>query len=43
MKIAPRRNAVLPLAEAKEKELVKGYEEFRTFFGEMNFRRIEWK
>lgn len=31
------------LAEAKEKELVKGYEEFRTFFGEMNFRRIEWK
>ena len=31
------------LAEAKEKELVKGYEEYRTFFGEMNFRRIEWK
>jgi hypothetical protein len=31
------------LAEAKEKELVQGYEEFRTFFGEMNFRRIEWK
>jgi hypothetical protein len=31
------------LAEAKEKELVKGYDEYRTFFGEMNFRRIEWK
>lgn len=31
------------LAEAKEKELVKGYEDYRTFFGEMNFRRIEWK
>lgn len=31
------------LAEAKEKELVKGYEEYRSFFGEMNFRRIEWK
>ena len=31
------------LAEAKEKELVKGYEEYRTFFGEINFRRIEWK
>jgi hypothetical protein len=31
------------LAEAKEKELVKGYEEYRTFFGEANFRRVEWK
>jgi len=31
------------LAEAKEKELVKGYEEYRTFFDEANFRRIEWK
>ena len=31
------------LAEAKEKELVKGYDEYRTFFGEMNFRRVEWK
>ena len=31
------------LAEAREKELVKGYEEYRSFFGEANFRRIEWK
>ena len=31
------------LAEAKEDEIVKGYEEFRTFWGEMNFRRVEWK
>ena len=26
-----------------EDEIVKGYEEFRTFWGEMNFRRVEWK
>jgi len=31
------------LADAKERELIKGYEEYRSFFGEMNFRRIEWK
>ncbi len=31
------------LEEAKEDQLVKGYEEFRTFFGEQNFRRIEFK
>lgn len=31
------------LAQAKERELVKGYEEYRSFFGEMNFRHIEWK
>jgi hypothetical protein len=31
------------LAEAKQQELVEGYEEMRSFFGEMDFRRIEWK
>jgi hypothetical protein len=31
------------LEKAKEDEIVKGYEEFRTFWGEMNFRRVEWK
>jgi len=31
------------LAKAKQDELVQGYEEFRSFFGEMNFRRVEWK
>lgn len=31
------------LSEAKSDELVQGYEEFRTFFGEMNFRRVDWK
>lgn len=31
------------LDEAKSDELVQGYEEFRSFFGEMNFRRVEWK
>lgn len=31
------------LEEAKQDELVQGYEEFRSFFGEMNFRRVEWK
>ena len=31
------------LEKAKQDELVKGYEEFRSFFGEMDFRRVEWK
>jgi hypothetical protein len=31
------------LAEAKQKELVEGYQEMRSFFGEMDFRRVEWK
>ena len=31
------------LEKAKQDELVQGYEEFRSFFGEMNFRRVEWK
>ncbi len=31
------------LAEDKQNQLVEGYEEFRTFFGEQNFRRIEFK
>ena len=31
------------LEKAKEDEIVKSYEEFRTFWGEMNFRRVEWK
>lgn len=31
------------LAEAKQKELVEGYEEMRSFFTEADFRRIEWK
>jgi hypothetical protein len=29
--------------DAKSKELIKSYEEYRTFVGEMNFRRIEFK
>ena len=31
------------LAQAKQDELVKGYEELRSFWGEMNFRRIDFK
>jgi hypothetical protein len=31
------------LAEDKQDKLVEGYEELRTFFGEQNFRRIEFK
>lgn len=31
------------LDKAKEDQLVTGYEEFRSFFGEMDFRRVEWK
>lgn len=31
------------LEQAKQDELVKGYEEIRTFFGEQNFRKIEFK
>ncbi|MBX3703580.1 MAG: hypothetical protein KF822_07395 [Steroidobacteraceae bacterium] len=30
------------LEEAKQDQLVKGYEEFRTFFGEQSFRRIDF-
>jgi hypothetical protein len=31
------------LEEQKQDALVQGYEEFRTFFGEQNFRKIEFK
>jgi hypothetical protein len=31
------------LAEEKQDKLVEGYEEFRTFFGEQNFREIQFK
>lgn len=31
------------LEEAKQDEIVQGYEEFRTFFGEQNFRKVEFK
>jgi hypothetical protein len=31
------------LDKAKQDSLVQGYEEFRSFVGEMDFRRIEWK
>lgn len=31
------------LAQDKQDKLVMGYEEFRTFWGEMNFRRIDFK
>ena len=31
------------LAEDKQDKLVEGYEELRTFFGEQNFRRIDFK
>ena len=31
------------LAEDKQDKLVEGYEELRTFFGEQNFRRVEFK
>jgi hypothetical protein len=31
------------LAEDKQNKLVEGYEELRTFFGEQNFRRIDFK
>jgi hypothetical protein len=31
------------IAEDKQNNLVEGYEELRTFFGEQNFRRIDFK
>lgn len=31
------------MSEAKQNEMVEGYEEMRSFFGEMDFRRVEWK
>ncbi|MGQ0383542.1 MAG: hypothetical protein ACT4UP_02475 [Gammaproteobacteria bacterium] len=31
------------LEEQKQDQLVQGYEEFRTFFGEQSFRRIDFK
>jgi len=31
------------LAKEKQDQIVAGYEELRTFWGEMNFRRIEFK
>lgn len=31
------------LAEEKQDKIVEGYDELRTFFGEQNFRRIEFK
>jgi hypothetical protein len=31
------------ISEAKADELVKGYNEYRTFVGELNFRRVEFK
>jgi hypothetical protein len=31
------------LAEDAQDKLVEGYNEFRSFFGEMDFRRVEWK
>lgn len=31
------------LAQEKQDKLVEGYEELRTFFGEQNFRRIDFK
>ncbi len=31
------------LEEAKQDKLVEGYEELRTFYGEQNFRRVEFK
>lgn len=31
------------LEKSKQDALVKGYDEFRTFAGEMNLRRVEWK
>jgi len=31
------------IAEDKQNNLVEGYEEMRTFFGEQNFRRIDFK
>ncbi len=31
------------IAEDKQDSLVEGYEELRTFFGEQNFRRIDFK
>ncbi len=31
------------LEEAKQDKIVAGYEELRSFWGEMNFRRIEFK
>lgn len=45
---AEKYNAVMTelrksIAEAREKELVKGYEEYRKFVGEADFRRIEYK
>lgn len=31
------------LEQAKQDKLVEGYDEMRTFWGEMNFRRIDFK
>ncbi len=31
------------LEEAKQDKIVEGYDEIRSFFGEQNFRRIEFK
>lgn len=31
------------LEQAKQDELVQGYEEFRSFYGEQNFRKIDFK
>lgn len=31
------------LAEDQERKLVEGYNELRTFFGEQNFRRLDFK
>jgi hypothetical protein len=31
------------LEEQKQDTLVQGYEEFRSFYGEQNFRRIDFK
>ena len=31
------------LAQEKQDKLVEGYEELRTFWGEQNFRRIDFK
>lgn len=31
------------LEDAKQKSIVKSYEDFRTFWGEGDYRRVEWK
>lgn len=31
------------IAEDTQNKLVEGYNEFRTFHGELDFRRVEWK